>query len=391
MNKRLVTVLTAAVMLAGCGSTIEPEPEITSYRVVTAPPQTVSSATTTTTTPPPETIPPETTAETTTVTTEETTTTTTEETTVTTTTTYETTTTTTTTAATSKQTEKPTEKPTETQKPAEKPPVEVNASDLWVETFENSTYLSWAASQGAEGYVVMLQKTAGGEWTELADTKELSVTLEGVGRNKAYSFSVRPYTTTEEGEREVAEKGASASFPYLIQKNGITYVDGMMLVNKTYGLPKNYNPGLAAVTQTAFNEMAAGAKKDGLSIWICSGFRNYNYQYSLYWNYVNRDGSQASADKYSARPGYSEHQTGLAVDVNQASRYFNGSPVAQWLEKNCWKYGFIIRYPQGKESITGYNYESWHCRYVGKDKAKMFHENGLTVEEYYGLTSAYTN
>ncbi|MBR6873792.1 MAG: M15 family metallopeptidase [Ruminococcus sp.] len=192
------------------------------------------------------------------------------------------------------------------------------------------------------------------------------------------------------GEKIYSDRSRNCAFPYMTQKNGLTYVDGLLIVNKTYSLPSTYGWGLTNETQAAFNEMQQGARADGLSIWICSGFRNYAYQNQLYWNYVARDGSQWSADMYSARAGHSEHQSGLAIDVNQASRYFNGSAVAQWLEKNCWKYGFIIRYPYGKEDKTGYNYESWHVRYVGKEKARRLTESGLCIEEYYGLTSVYS-
>ena len=115
-----------------------------------------------------------------------------------------------------------------------------------------------------------------------------------------------------------------------------------------------------------------------------------NLGLATYWGYVARDGSQWSADQYSARAGHSEHQSGLAFDVNFAGYAFNGTREAIWLEKNCHKYGFIIRYPSGKESITGYNYESWHCRYVGKELAKELTESGQTLEEFYGLTSKYS-
>ena len=99
---------------------------------------------------------------------------------------------------------------------------------------------------------------------------------------------------------------------------------------------------------------------------------------------------------FSARPGFSEHQTGLAIDVNEISDAFIGTPEAIWLEEHCVEYGFIIRYPQGKQGVTGYKYEPWHIRYVGKDNAKRIHDAAvaagdpyLTLEEYFGITSAY--
>lgn len=173
------------------------------------------------------------------------------------------------------------------------------------------------------------------------------------------------------------------------KKDGITYVNGILIANKTYGLPSDYNPGkILPEAQSAFEEMQAAAKKDGITLTIVSGFRSYSYQGTLYNNYVARDG-KADADTYSARPGYSEHQTGLAMDLNNASRYFNGSKEAKWIAANCWKYGFIIRYPEGKQDITGYMYESWHVRYLGKELAKEVYDSGLTLEEFLCIDSKY--
>ena len=109
-------------------------------------------------------------------------------------------------------------------------------------------------------------------------------------------------------------------------------------------------------------------------------------------HYVNRQGKQA-ADTFSARAGHSEHQTGLAFDLNNASDSFIGTKEAIWVNSNCYKYGFIIRYPKGKENITGYKYESWHLRYVGVDLATKLYNNGnwITLEEHFNLTSSYSN
>ncbi|WP_051536532.1 D-alanyl-D-alanine carboxypeptidase family protein [Ruminococcus flavefaciens] len=172
-------------------------------------------------------------------------------------------------------------------------------------------------------------------------------------------------------------------------RGGITYVNGILIANKTYGLPSDYNPGkILPDAQSAFNSMQADAKKAGLSLWICSGFRSYTYQNTLYNNYVARDG-KAKADTYSARPGHSEHQTGLAMDINNASDSFNNTKEAKWIAENCYKYGFILRYPQGKQDITGYKYESWHVRYLGKALAKEVHDSGLTLEEFLCIDSKY--
>ena len=128
--------------------------------------------------------------------------------------------------------------------------------------------------------------------------------------------------------------------------------------------------------------MSNAAKKDGLHIYNVSGYRSYNTQKSLYNGYVSRNG-QAKADTFSARAGTSEHQTGLATDVNSVSDSFANTKEYKWLINNSYKYGFILRYPKGKEFITGYKYEPWHYRYVGKDVAKIIHEKNITYEEYY--------
>ena len=173
-------------------------------------------------------------------------------------------------------------------------------------------------------------------------------------------------------------------------KNGITYIDGYLVANKTYSLPSSYAPGLDGTTLKQANIMFADAKKEGLNIYLSSGFRSYNTQKNLYNNYVARDG-QAAADTYSARPGHSEHQTGLAFDVNQVNSSFDNSNEAKWLSNNAYKYGFILRYPKGKTGETGYQYESWHFRYVGEDLAKKLYNGGnwITMEAYFGITSKY--
>ena len=168
----------------------------------------------------------------------------------------------------------------------------------------------------------------------------------------------------------------------------ITYIDGILIANKTYPLPSTYNPGVDPQANTALQEMFNAAKTDGLNLFVKSGFRSFSTQKSLYNNYVKRDG-KAAADRYSARPGHSEHQTGLAFDINKSNSSFAGTPEANWLAENCYKYGFIIRYPEGKEAITGYIYEPWHIRYLGIETATAVYESGLCLEEYLGITSKY--
>ena len=173
--------------------------------------------------------------------------------------------------------------------------------------------------------------------------------------------------------------------------NGITYIDGILIVNKTYSIPSNYGSGLTSDTMNAFNRMKSDATILGLNIYISSGYRSYWDQKYIYDNYVLRDG-QALADTYSARAGHSEHQTGLAFDLNTISSDFAYTNEGKWVADNCYKYGFILRYPKGKDNITGYMYESWHLRYVGLELASKLYNDGnwITLEEYFGIASKYS-
>ena len=173
----------------------------------------------------------------------------------------------------------------------------------------------------------------------------------------------------------------------------------LILVNKYNYVTEDYIPenlepidttyarsGMQLVTdaKNAFEELSQNAKEDGMTILAMSSYRSYNYQVNLYNNYVESDGKEA-ADTYSARAGYSEHQTGLAVDVyNGVVPYtsFEETEEFIWMQENAYKYGFILRFPKDKTNITGYQYESWHYRYVGKEVAENIHKNNLTLEEY---------
>lgn len=136
--------------------------------------------------------------------------------------------------------------------------------------------------------------------------------------------------------------------------------------------------------QAALNRMQSDASVLGLNLKLVSGFRSYNTQYNLYNNYVRING-QEKADTFSARPGHSEHQTGLAFDVGSTKGAFANTNEAKWLHQNCHLYRFIIRYPKGKTHITGYIYEPWHIRYLGVDTATKVKNSGLTLEEYLGI------
>ena len=161
--------------------------------------------------------------------------------------------------------------------------------------------------------------------------------------------------------------------------------DEIVVANKHYPLSKDYNPGENPTAKAAFLKLIAQMQKEGYAIGNnYSGFRSYGTQAQLYQSYVNKEG-QAAADRYSARPGYSEHQTGLAFDViGTDGNLVEDAGAAQWLLDHAADYGFVVRYLKGKESVTGYMHEEWHLRYVGKE-AKDIAASGLTLEEYYGF------
>ena len=172
--------------------------------------------------------------------------------------------------------------------------------------------------------------------------------------------------------------------------DGITYVDGIMIANKTYTLPADYDPGVHPEAQAAFDEMQAAASEDGISLWIISSYRSYYDQEAIYNRYLQWDTKEV-VDTYSSRPGHSDHQTGYTFDVNSLEQSFEYDPAGQWLADNCYKYGFIIRYPKGKEDSTGYMYEPWHIRYIGVEFATKVTTSGLSLEEYLGITSVYAD
>lgn len=181
----------------------------------------------------------------------------------------------------------------------------------------------------------------------------------------------------------------------------------LFCANKKHPLPDNYQPAdlvYVNVTQThgdttlrkeaadAMVSMFEAAKADGVTLVLGSGFRDQAYQTNLYNMYVAQSG-QAYADSISSRPGYSEHQTGLAADIKAPDdgtfldETFINTPQGQWLYNNAYRFGWILRYPEGKEDITGYSYEPWHYRYVGVETATAMHniDPNLTFEEYFNI------
>jgi D-alanyl-D-alanine carboxypeptidase len=191
---------------------------------------------------------------------------------------------------------------------------------------------------------------------------------------------------------------------YTFDHNTNTNLNYSMLVNKYYKLSEDYEPEDLVNIKTdyawgnygenkirtdayeAFISMWNAAKENGIHLMINSSYRPYKDQERVYNNYKEARGV-AGADKIAARPGYSEHQTGLALDIfcttNSSTKTFHESDAYRWMLENAHNYGFILRYPEGKEDITGYAFESWHYRYVGVDLAKLIYAEGITFDEYY--------
>lgn len=173
----------------------------------------------------------------------------------------------------------------------------------------------------------------------------------------------------------------------------------LVLVNKYHYLEEDYipkdltelyegysAPGMYLVSDAAlaYQKMAKDMEQENLSIRVISSYRSFEYQRRLYEKYKKEDGIE-NADYYSARPGFSEHQTGLVIDIdNNVLSYeqFGQTKEFKWMQENAHNYGFILRYPKGKELLTGYTYEAWHYRYVGKETAKYIKKHNITFDEY---------
>lgn len=171
-----------------------------------------------------------------------------------------------------------------------------------------------------------------------------------------------------------------------------------VVVNKKHKLPSSYVPELTDVSggqmrpeaAQALTSLLFKANEAGVPMSVLSSYRSYQTQVSTYNKWVNQSG-QTAADTFSARPGHSEHQLGLAVDLGNGTcnleTCFGDTTTGQWLANNAPSYGFIIRYPSGKDATTGYQYEPWHLRYVGVDNATAITASGQTMDEYYGVTA----
>ncbi|HEX5394873.1 MAG TPA: M15 family metallopeptidase [Candidatus Saccharimonadales bacterium] len=226
----------------------------------------------------------------------------------------------------------------------------------------------------------------------------------------AIAWKLGQKDTEQQGAKLNSGSNSRAAAPsfnkarYPIDKAGSVWV----VVNKGRVLPSDYTPDLVVPTialrlgagaeeshisanaAVPMGQMFAAAAKAGAPLRIASGYRSYDTQAAIFANEVKSYGL-AKAESESAHPGHSEHQTGLAADLEPLDRSceiadcFADTPAGKWLADNSYKYGFILRYPKGKDGQTGYRYEPWHYRYVGKDLAAEIHKNGQTLEQFFGL------
>ena len=247
--------------------------------------------------------------------------------------------------------------------------VELNYSDKYKE-------LGFNANDNYDGDITKKVKVKGSVNSKKPGAYEIIYNVSDTSLNKT---SIKRIVVVKENESKV-----SIQKPKIIVKDGLTYVNNILIVNKKYGLRKEYNPGVNIQANEALKLMQNDASVLGLNLKLVSGFRSYETQKKLYNDYVLKYGKEKT-DTFSAQPGYSEHQTGLAFDVGEVSDEFANTKSGVWLANNCYLYGFIIRYPKDKIDVTGYKYEPWHIRYLGKDIAKKVYESGLSLEEYLNI------
>lgn len=220
----------------------------------------------------------------------------------------------------------------------------------------------------------------------------LALTLAACSQEKPATSETQTSTeekTVQEGTVGSKSQEASQKKAEVVNKGDYYSVQGkydeIVIANKHYPLSKDYNPGENPTAKAELLKLIAAMQEAGFPISDhYSGFRSYETQTQVYQDYVNKDG-KAEADRYSARPGYSEHQTGLAFDlIGTDGDLVTEEKAAQWLLDHAADYGFVVRYLKGKEKETGYMAEEWHLRYVGKE-AKEIAASGLSLEEYYGF------
>lgn len=220
----------------------------------------------------------------------------------------------------------------------------------------------------------------------------LALTLAACSQEKSATSDAKTsseQSTVQEGTAGSKSREASQKKAEVVNKGDHYSIQGkydeIVVANKHYPMSKEYNPGENPTAKAELLKLIAAMQQAGFPISDhYSGFRSYETQVKLYQDYVNQDG-KAEADRYSARPGYSEHQTGLAFDlIGTNGNLVTEEKAAQWLLDHAADYGFVVRYLKGKEKETGYMAEEWHLRYVGKE-AKEIAASGLSLEEYYGF------
>lgn len=226
------------------------------------------------------------------------------------------------------------------------------------------------------------------KYVKATDNSKKAVTLKIDGDydiNKYGEYPIKIIATDESGNqtiRDIKICVTSKKHP----KVPLTKMKDIVIVNKSIPLPKKYGDGITSAVKKAYKKMSEAAKKDGINLSIVSGFRSYKAQKETYDEDLKAKGKKY-ADKHAARPSFSEHQTGLALDINALGAN------EKWLDDNAYKYGFVLRFPKNKSKITGFMFEPWHYRYVGKKLAKKLYNKGkwITLEEYFEIPSVYYN
>lgn len=225
--------------------------------------------------------------------------------------------------------------------------------------------------------IIMLDRRADAPKPTVAAAKTAPATPKPAPQPAPASFNKNEYSTTDASSLWVIVNKQHPLSP-------LTYAPTDLVTAYGHQVSNRLVPDLTA--------MITDAAKDGANLTLISSYRSYSYQVTLYNSYVSSDG-QAKADEYSARPGYSEHQTGLAIDFGDRAgscpvvACYGDTTEGKWLAANAYKYGFLLRYPADKQAITGYEAEPWHYRYIGRDLSVEMHKDGITtLEEFFGVT-----
>lgn len=255
--------------------------------------------------------------------------------------------------------------------------------------------------------IIILVLVAGGLWLLYGHSNSPSsktATSSGASSTSSQSTQSQPSSPTpisDDFDKTKYSLTDPTSIWVIVNKQHpmqpVTYVPNDLRYPKvTLRVPGQTEMQMRDVAATALEKMFAGASQAGYKLEISTAYRGYTYQKTLYDGYVASSG-QAAADQESARPGYSEHQTGLAVDIRAQSNKcgleacFGTMPEGEWLAANAYKYGFILRYTADKVAVTGYEYEPWHFRYVGTDLSQEMHKQNIeTLEEFFGVTGGAT-